>query len=69
MWVYSQQGDTIDEICWRAYGQTEGMVEAVLLENPNLVNHGAVLPISTPINLPPKPDPATKQVDMIQLWN
>lgn len=44
MKIRTLQGDTVDAICWRFYGRTTGMTEAVLLANPNLAERGAVLP-------------------------
>ncbi len=29
MRVYALQGDTVDAICWRYYGRTQGVVEQV----------------------------------------
>jgi len=67
MQVMAMQGDTVDAICYRYYGQTQGMVEQVLESNQNLASIGIVLPIGTVVNLPdvaPK-----KQNNMIQLWD
>jgi len=50
--VYAQQGDTVDLIADREYGTTD-MVAAILSANPGLARLGAILPIGTPINLPP----------------
>ena len=42
--VIAHQGDTLDTLCQRHYGRTEGVVEAVLLANPGLAELGVVLP-------------------------
>ncbi|MDL0037302.1 tail protein X, partial [Enterobacter hormaechei] len=34
MKAYALQGDTLDAICVRYYGRTEGVVETVLEANP-----------------------------------
>lgn len=45
------QGDTLDAICARYYGRTEGVVETVLQANP-LSELGVILPHGTAIELP-----------------
>ncbi|CAQ86377.1 probable phage tail protein [Photorhabdus asymbiotica] len=30
MWVRAQQYDTVDSLCWRYYGRTQGVTELVL---------------------------------------
>lgn len=52
MKTFALQGDTLDAICVRYYGRTEGVVEAVLAANPGLAELGAVLPHGTPSNCP-----------------
>ncbi|EES5579807.1 phage tail protein, partial [Escherichia coli] len=44
MKTFALQGDTLDAICVRYYGRTEGVVEAVLAANPGLAELGVVLP-------------------------
>ena len=50
--VIALQGDTLDALCYRAYGRTEGVVEAVLLANPGLADMGEEMPHGTAIELP-----------------
>lgn len=45
--IRSRQGDSIDALCWRIYGRTEGVVELVLEANPGLANLGVILPENT----------------------
>lgn len=52
MKVVAQQGDTVDSICWRVYGRTDGTVESVLEANAGLAECGVVLPIGTVLELP-----------------
>lgn len=68
MQVLSQQGDTVDTLCWRVYGSTSGMVEKVLDANPKLAFMPVLLPLGTTVNMPEFPNvkPETPQV---QLWD
>ena len=52
MQAIAQQGDTLDMICARYYGRTEGVFESVLAANPGLAELGAVLPHGTVVELP-----------------
>lgn len=52
MRVIASQGDTLDALCYRHYGRTEGVVEAVFAVNPGLAELGAVLPHGTAVELP-----------------
>lgn len=61
------QGDTVDAICWRQYGRTAGVTEAVLEANPGLADLGAQIPQGTLITLPEQaPQP---QRQMVNLWD
>ena len=52
MKAYALQGDTLDAICARYYGRTEGVVETVLEANPGLSELGVILPHGTALELP-----------------
>ncbi|HFE2021139.1 phage tail protein [Klebsiella pneumoniae] len=66
MKVYAMQGDTLDMLCARYYGRTEGVVETVLQTNPGLSELGIFLPHGTQIDLP---DVASSPVtETINLW-
>ena len=52
MKVYAMQGDSLDALCARYYGRTEGVVETVLQANPGLSELGVILPHGTAIDLP-----------------
>ncbi|MGI4815404.1 MAG: tail protein X [Janthinobacterium lividum] len=52
MIALAQQGDTVDALCWRHYGRTDGTVEAVLEANAGLADLGVILPLGTPVFLP-----------------
>lgn len=64
----ASQGDTLDYICWKFYGQQSGAVEAVLLANPGLADLGPVIPPNTEIVLPDLAQPAT-EIQPIRLWS
>lgn len=66
--VIAQQGDTVDAICWRYYGRTAGVTEAVLEANPGLAEQGAIIPHGTAVHLPDVPA-STENHRVIQLWD
>ena len=66
MQAIAQQGDTVDMICARYYGRTEGVFESVLDANPGLAERGSVLPYGTAVELPDvQSSPVT---ETINLW-
>ena len=67
MRVIASQGDTLDALCYRHYGRTEGVVEAVLAVNPGLAELGAVLPHGTAVELPVVASSTTSET--INLWD
>ncbi|MDT1800397.1 tail protein X [Salmonella enterica subsp. enterica serovar Oslo] len=42
MIAIEQQGDTVDAICWRYFGETRGITEEVYRINPDLAETGPV---------------------------
>lgn len=44
MKVRAHQYDTVDALCWRHYGRTQGVTEQVLKANPGLAEYGPFLP-------------------------
>jgi len=66
MEVIARQDDTVDMLCQRYYGYTGGVTEQVLMLNPGLCRHGAILPMGTRVNLPDQPVPQVQK--RIQLW-
>ncbi|WLI76943.1 tail protein X [Kosakonia sp. H02] len=62
----TQQGDTLDVLCLRYYGRTQGVVETVLAANPGLAELGVVLPHGTQVNLPEVPVQAAQET--VNLW-
>lgn len=67
MKVRAQQYDTVDSLCWRHYGRTQGMTERVLAANPGLADIGPVLPHGLDVELPDIVPAATAQT--VQLWD
>jgi phage tail protein X len=66
--VIANQGDTVDAICWRYYGRTAGVTEAVLDANPGLADLGPVIPHGTAITLPDAA-PQAEQRQVVNLWD
>lgn len=64
----TQQNDTVDALCWRHYGRTAGVVEAVLAANPGLADKGPVLPSGLPVTLP-ELQAAAPERQMVNLWD
>jgi phage tail protein X len=64
--VISQQGDTLDAICYRYYGYTSGAVERVYQANRGLCNLGPVLPIGTRVVMPEIVQQQT--ANTVKLW-
>lgn len=66
--VRTQQNDSVDTLCWRHYGRTAGVTEAVLAANPGLADHGPVLPQGLEVNMP-EAQASAPQRQMVNLWN
>jgi phage tail protein X len=64
----TQQHDTVDALCWRHYGRTAGVTEAVLAANPGLADHGVHLPPGLLVYLPQAPATAPQR-QAVQLWD
>ncbi|WP_145586109.1 tail protein X [Yersinia rochesterensis] len=67
MRILAQQYDTLDAMCWRYYGRTEGVTEKVLAANPGLADIGPVLPHGFPVEMPEVSAATTTQT--LQLWD
>ncbi|EAO1886884.1 phage tail protein [Salmonella enterica] len=65
MKVKALQGDTVDLLCFRHYGTTQGVTEQVLAANPGLSN-SVFLEVGQEVELPEQQK--KKQREMIQLW-
>lgn len=67
--ISTVQGDTVDLICWKHYGQSSGMVEQVLNANPHLAGLDPILTIGTEIDLPEISNNQQSSEATIQLWD
>lgn len=67
MEVKALQGDTVDQLCYRYYGKTQGVTEAVLEANPGLCEGGPFLAAGQVIALPDIARQARE--DIVQLWD
>ncbi|MGV8924802.1 MAG: tail protein X [Ewingella sp.] len=65
--VIALQGETLDALCYRHYGRTAGVVEAVLAANRGLADLGNVLPHGTAVTLPDVETAPTSET--VQLWD
>ena len=64
----TRDGDSVDWICWRAYGRlSTGLVEKVLQANTGLADRGPVLPAGVSITLPDIEQPAATS-RRVTLW-
>lgn len=66
--IRAMQGDTLDLICWRKYGRTLGITEAVLEANPGLAALGPIIPHGYLITLPDVVSKVTQQAT-VNLWD
>lgn len=64
----TMQGEMIDAICRRVYGDESGYVERVLEANPGLASLSAPLPMGTIIVLPDI-SKESEVVPVITLWD
>ncbi|WP_370555561.1 tail protein X [Edwardsiella tarda] len=66
MKVKALQGDTVDLLCFRHYGCTQGVTEQVLAANPGL-NRTPFLAAGQEVEMPDQLPVTTRE--MIQLWD
>jgi phage tail protein X len=64
----TKEGDVLDAICARHYGDLEFRVEDVIATNPGLSAIGPVLPSGRVIELPMIEDSAPERVT-VRLWD
>lgn len=64
----TREGDMVDRICWKFYGRQSGAVEAVLEANPQLADHGPLLPAGLVIDLPTLAEPEESETESGRLW-
>lgn len=66
--IHANQNETVDALCWRFYGRTAGVTEAVLDANPGLADNGPVLPQGLVVNMP-EAQASAPQRQMVNLWD
>lgn len=66
--VHAHQHDTVDALCHRHSGRTQGITEQVLELNPGLAALGPVLPHGTAVRLPDV-SPQPQRPPSVQLWD
>lgn len=66
--VRANKNETVDAICWRHYGRTAGVTEAVLEANHGLADMGTFLPAGYPVALPEIKEQA-EQAGTVNLWD
>lgn len=64
--IRTSDGDRLDTLCYRHYGNLTGTVEAVIAANPGLANVAQPFVSGVIIRLPDLPARTKKQ---IQLWS
>ncbi|WP_272567118.1 tail protein X [Pseudomonas aeruginosa] len=64
----AHQNDTVEALCWRHYGRTAGVTEAVLEANHGLADHGPTLPPGLKVTMPDIPTAAPER-QMVNLWD
>lgn len=66
----TQEGDTLDLVCWRHYGRTSNrLVEQVLEANRGLAEYGPQLPMGLTVDLPAPAQAAAARPVTVQLWD
>ena len=63
----TKDGDTLDAVCWKYYGQQSGAVEIVLEANPGLAAKGPVFTAGVVIVLPAID--TSGKVEGVSLWS
>jgi phage tail protein X len=69
MRVITRQGDTVDALCFRHLGRSQGVVEIVLEQNPGLADHGPILPHGLQVDLPDTTTQPTNTPTLLRLWD
>lgn len=64
----TKDGDVLDAVCAKHYGDGFDQVEAVLAANPGLAAHGPILASGIIIKLPVF-EAATKTRETVRLWD
>ncbi len=63
----TKDGDVLDAICWKYYGNTTGVVEKVLQANRHLAELGAIFSAGVKIVLPDLAQ--EEETESVKLWS
>ena len=69
MIVTARDGETLDELCWRALGRTAGVTEQALELNPGLAALGPRLPGGLAVTLPELAVLVEPTREVVKLWD
>lgn len=69
MQAVAQSGETIDAVCWRMLGRTDGVTEQVLELNRGVAALGPQLPEGTIVELPEIGEAARPVRETVKLWD
>lgn len=67
--IRARAGDTLDGLIWRERGLGAEALPAVMSANRGIAGLGAVLPIGTPVIVPPAASSAPATRALVQLWS
>jgi phage tail protein X len=65
----TQDGDMLDDICWRFYGRQSGAVEELLDANQGLAARGVIYPAGETVNLVDITLSKRPVRDWVRLWS
>jgi len=68
MLLRAMQNESVDALCYRHYGSTQGQVERVLIANPGLADFGVIVPEGMLVDMPDSVLSST-QKPLINLWD
>lgn len=64
--VFARQNEVLDQVLWRVFRRTAGVLEQALALNPGLAQQ-VFLPEGHPVRLPDRPAAPARQ--LINLWS
>ncbi len=67
--IRARAGDTLDGLLWRERGLGPEALPAVMVANRGIAGLGAILPIGTPVTVPPAASTAPATRELVQLWS
>lgn len=69
MTARAHEGETLDQLVWRATGGGASAVELVLTANPGLAGLGPFLPENHAVLIPDTATAALEPLALVQLWD